>query len=157
MKKTLIILGLLVAFTAITTTEVKAQESILIMDGVTVDDSTVVNVSDVAALQNADQWSAIYVEALWSGLTATDTSAKVEIYNTLNGDFTDATDLDTGSGLTANDGALGTAMRTATITNSYFDQLRFVCDPEPTDAGTATLTLRIKPLYKSNYTDKIKD
>lgn len=156
MKKILLSLIMLVGLFAYQAT---AQRSIVVMNNVDIGDSTIVNF-DVS--KDVHKWSSFYVEALYTGLTVNDTIAAVEIYNVINNNFTDATDLvptETISGspvsqLRASDanGGTGTIMKSATITNSQLQHVRFVCDPDPTDSGAGKLTLRIVPTYKSAYT-----
>lgn len=150
MKKIHILLfGLAVVLSSLT--EVHAQRSILIYDNEDIGDSTIV---DLSHSHDVYKWEGFYVEALFESLTANDTTAKVEVYSTLNNDYTDATDLDSFSLLLAADsaGGTGTIMKTAYISNSYLENLRFVCDPDVDDSGSGKVTVRIKPIYKSNYT-----
>lgn len=145
MKKILSILILFAAMFA-----VQAQKSILVYNNVDVEDSLVVNFSYE---KDVHKWSSFYIEALFTGLAAADTTAAVEIYNVLNGDYTDATNLDTGDALVAADGSggTGTIMKTVTITNSALNQLRFVVDPAASGTSNAKVTVRIVPTYKAAY------
>lgn len=143
--------------------QTQAQRSILIYDNVDIGDSLVVDLPSLSiSNDDVEHWSSFYVEALFSSLAVTDTTAAVEIYNTLNYDYTDATDLvptetidgSAVSKLRASDanGGTGTIMKTATVTNSYLQYVRFVVDPDATDSGNGKLTLRIVPVYKTGYT-----
>lgn len=128
-----------------------AQPAILVAEDVDLGDSTVYNL-DVS--DDVHKWEAFTIEVLYENLTVNDTTAKVELYNTLNYDFTDATDLDTGDALVAADGAggTGTIMKSATFSNQYLQFLRIVIDPDEDDSGNGTATIRIMPKYKAAYT-----
>lgn len=149
MKKLFFILtfGLLMA--VFVPQEAEAQRTRLVYDQVDVGDSTIENWSFA---EDVHKWDSVYIEVLYTGLAAADTTAQVEIYNTLNGDFTDATNL-AGSNLVAADGAggTGTIMKTLTLAARDWARVRFVCDPSDDDTGAAKISMRLKPVYKEVY------
>lgn len=133
------------------TLKVNAQPSILVASNVSVGDSLIYN---LGADKDVHKWESFHIEVLGTALAATDTTGKVEIYNTLNYDFTDAIDMDTNSLLLLADslGGTGTIMKSASFSNSYVENLRIVIDPSATDSGDGKVTIRIKPAYKAGYT-----
>jgi len=147
------LLKVLILFAVVFTSslETQAQRAVTIASNVDIGDSLVYNLS---YSKDVHKWSGFHVEVLGQSLAAADTTAKVEIYNTINNDFTDATDLDTGSALILADGAggTGTIMKSVSISNSNLENLRIVIDPSASDSGSGKVTIRLKPTYKSAYT-----
>lgn len=157
MKKGLItIFGILIAMLSVTF-QAEAQRSIVPtsttnVSAIDVDlgDSLIFN---LGAKQDVHKWSGFKIEVLYESMTVNDTTAAVELYAVLNGDYSDATNLDTGDALVGADGAggTGTIMRTLTVSSFNSDNLRIVIDPDEDDSGSATATIRIVPTYKTGY------
>lgn len=117
-----------------------------------VEDSTVV--TWVNGKYDLAKWDSVYVEAIWTGLAAGDTTSQIEVYSSLGGDFTDATDE---LSLTAADGSggTGTIVKAQWLnTSTWGGQVRWVIDPAASVSSTAKLKLYIKPYYHVGFVPK---
>lgn len=145
----ILVLGIMVAMVV----RVDAQRAIKVIDNKLISDSTVYNFTP-GDRYHVEKWSAFRIEVLWSNRDANDSLSTVEVYNTINNNFTGASQITTEATLDAADGAgsTGTSYVAAeTVTDSYLQYLRIVVDPDAGLDGTPRVTVRIVPLYKTNY------
>ena len=131
---------------------VDAQVIDVFKQTVSVEDSTVLNWAN--RTYDLGKWDSVYVEAVWTGLAAGDTTSQVEVYSSLGGNFSDAVDE---LSLTAADGAggTGTIVKGQWLnTSKWGGQVRWVVDPAASVSSTAKLSLFIKPYYHTGYNPK---